>query len=369
MTNQELLKWVKEPNRTLVDLQKCAAGLGIRSKEKNVFVLRKILVDHLKGLSSDVQATWDPSAPPKKRAKEPTAVPAAAPTQPVAQTPTPKPTQTPTDKINTPWWMWLIIGVLVGALISGLIGIYLTNWTAAQIHTATPTPQVVQGPQGPQGPKGDTGPQGIQGPKGDKGDKGDSGSTGPEGPAGSTSQCCKSADQTFTPVPPTATPVPPATPTNVPTQASTTGTGISSWVANCSNLQAPPNGQIFWSNLKNGSIDPYAVVYDPAQGGSPNHPALGWWYQPCLPTAQNRVAHDVAITLQPGQYKFTGPECMVWLNIDGKHPWEQGTLLINRQNVLSINILATSGTSPAESWIGVKCATSWASGFSFEKLP
>lgn len=179
---------------------------------------------------------------------------------------------------------------------------------------------------------------------------------------------------TTTPLP-TATPVPP-TPTVMATStrvlAESSGSSSSNWITNCSNLTAPSGGgQIFWSNhrVSGKNNDPYAVVYDPSQGGSGDHPALGWYYQPCLPVGPDRNAHEVAIVLQPGNYRFTGPECRVWHNWDGKHPWEQGTLLINQQNLLSINIPATRGTNPAESWVAIKCSTSAASGFSFEKLP
>lgn len=163
-----------------------------------------------------------------------------------------------------------------------------------------------------------------------------------------------------TPLPATATPMP----------VLTEGDG-SSWTPNCSVLTAPSGGQIFWSNhrVSGKNNDPYAVVYDPKQGGSADHPALGWYYQPCLPAAPDRKAHEVALVLRPGNYRFTGPECRVWHNWDGNHPWEQGTLLINRQNILSINIPGTRGTNPAESWVAVKCTASAASGFSFEKLP
>jgi hypothetical protein len=141
------------------------------------------------------------------------------------------------------------------------------------------------------------------------------------------------------------------------------------WTLDCKSLSAPPGGQVYWSNKRNGNTDPYAVVYDPSQGGSADHPALGWWYQPCLPSGPARLAHDVAIVLPPAEYRYTGPECTAYLNSDGKSPWEKGTIIINRQNVQSgLLIKATSGTSPAEAWVGIKCRTSWASGFSFEKL-
>ncbi|HCM82124.1 TPA: hypothetical protein DIS60_02060 [Patescibacteria group bacterium] len=186
----------------------------------------------------------------------------------------------------------------------------------------------------------------------------------------------KIIEVTTTPIPPTATPtVASATNTPLPTWTSVPPTVAftaipSPWVVNCgANLTPPENGQIFWSNFRQGNKDPYAVVFDPRQGGSPDHPALGWWWQPCLPTGPERKAHDVALILQPGNYRFTGPECRVWLNTDGAKPWEQGLLIIDRQNFLSVEISATLGTNPAESWIGVKCAESWATGFSFEKLP
>lgn len=132
-------------------------------------------------------------------------------------------------------------------------------------------------------------------------------------------------------------------------------------------MTIPAGGQIFWSNHRNGSIDPYAVVYDPTQGGSADHKAFGWWYQPCLPAGPDRQAHEVAITLQAGRHRFTGPECRAWLNADGNSPWEDGDLIISRQNVISMAIAATAGQG-TEAWIAVKCVASWASGFSFERL-
>lgn len=132
-------------------------------------------------------------------------------------------------------------------------------------------------------------------------------------------------------------------------------------------MTVPANGQIFWSNLRNGSVDSYAVVFDPEQGGSSDHKAYGWWYQPCLPSGPERKAHEVAIILQSGKYRFTGPECRVWQNTDGNSPWEQGKLILSRQNVLSMSIAATAGAG-TEAWVAIKCVASWASGFSFERL-
>jgi len=134
----------------------------------------------------------------------------------------------------------------------------------------------------------------------------------------------------------------------------------------CSKPTAPKGGQIFEASVGGHCYD---VVYDPLQGGSADHPALGWWHQTQLPAGPSRMTHNVAVTLQaPAKYRFTGPECRVWLNTDGNKPWEQGKLIIDRQNMLSIDIPQTIGHK-GEAWIAVKCLTSWASGFSFEKLP
>lgn len=129
----------------------------------------------------------------------------------------------------------------------------------------------------------------------------------------------------------------------------------------------PEGGQIYWSNHRSGNTDVYAVIYDPKQGGSSDHPAYGWWYQPCLPAGPDRIAHEVAMVLNEGSHRFTGPECRVWWNNDGNSPWEQGNLIISRQNVLAMMIEATAGAG-TEAWVGIKCVASWASGFSFERL-
>jgi len=111
----------------------------------------------------------------------------------------------------------------------------------------------------------------------------------------------------------------------------------------------------------------YDVTYDPAQGGANDHPAYGWYYQPQLPSAATREAHEVALTLRgPASYRFTGPECQVFQNYDGQHPFDQGKLLIDRQNVLGgINLSPNNGN---EVWLFVKCNAGAASGFSFEAL-
>lgn len=132
-------------------------------------------------------------------------------------------------------------------------------------------------------------------------------------------------------------------------------------------FQIPENGQIFWSSHRVGSVDNYAVVFDPHQGGSNDHPSFGWWWQPCLPSGPDREAHDVAIVLQAGQYRFTGPECRAWLNEDGKSAWEDGKMIVDHENIVSFNVKATQGHEP-EAWVAVKCVKSWASGFSFERL-
>lgn len=157
--------------------------------------------------------------------------------------------------------------------------------------------------------------------------------------------------------------------TSVPAPAPTAETTTSQVLA-CGEgreMTVPDGGQIFWSNHRSGNTDLYAVVYDPGQGGSSDHKPYGWWYQPCLPSGPDREDHEVAIVLQAGAHRFTGPECRAWLNEDGNSPWEQGELIISRQNVLSMTIAATAGHG-TEAWVAVKCVASWASGFSFERL-
>lgn len=158
--------------------------------------------------------------------------------------------------------------------------------------------------------------------------------------------------------------------TTVSTAPAATAETTTSQVLDCGESRqttVPDGGQIFWSNRRTGNTDVYAVVFDPTQGGSADHKAYGWWYQPCLPSGPERQAHEVAIILQSGKYRYTGPECKAWLNTNGDLPWEQGKLIISRQNVLSMIIDATTGHG-TEAWVAIKCVTSWASGFSFERL-
>ncbi len=138
----------------------------------------------------------------------------------------------------------------------------------------------------------------------------------------------------------------------------------------CSNGRVVPvlnGGQVFYATVNgvNGHND-YLVVYDPLQSGYSDLQPNGWWYQPCLPFP-GREAHEVALTLHPGHYRFVGPECMVFHNYDGKHPFDTGTLLVDRANILSLRVEETLGKG--ESWIFVRCNRGDASGFSFAKLP
>ncbi len=126
-------------------------------------------------------------------------------------------------------------------------------------------------------------------------------------------------------------------------------------------IPIPPGGQAFPATVSGAPNTDYTVVYDPTQSGSSSLPAMGWWYQPCLPS--QRVAHEVAIILRPGTYKFVGPECAAWLNTDGTKPFDQGTPLVSYQNVETLTVPATSGKN--ESWVFVRCRGGASSGFSF----
>lgn len=126
----------------------------------------------------------------------------------------------------------------------------------------------------------------------------------------------------------------------------------------------PVGSRMFHSNLwVKGSPDEsdlYVVVYDPTQS---------WWYQVLLPKATERISFEVALTLIPGVYEYVGPEAQVWWNFDGEHPFDKGTLIVDRQNFVDKNLLtinATSGTG--ESWVFVRCRASQAGGFSFRYL-
>ena len=151
------------------------------------------------------------------------------------------------------------------------------------------------------------------------------------------------------------------TPTSV-VVAPTNAPAPSSQVLTCSDgrqVSIPLNGQLF----KATGGDDYSVVYDPSQSGAADLPAKGWWWQPCLP-GPNRQAHEAAIILQQGNYRFIGPECQAWLNTDGNHPFEQGQLLVDRANNPNLAVPATTGYAP-EAWVFVRCRASDASGFSF----
>lgn len=144
----------------------------------------------------------------------------------------------------------------------------------------------------------------------------------------------------------------------------------------CEDVQLPPNstGQIFWSNhhevVDGRNVDPYAVIYDPAQGGSPDHAALGWYHQPCLPPADERQPHEVAMVVIPSDYRVTAPECNIWVRPDKVDDREADKgLLIEHQNELTTTVQATLGTSPVEAWVFVRCRGGRASGFGLERLP
>lgn len=127
---------------------------------------------------------------------------------------------------------------------------------------------------------------------------------------------------------------------------------------------APAAQKVTFEATVNGQHDnAYDVVYDPDQSGAADLPAKGWWYQPNLP-GPHKQAHEVALTLQAGTYRYVGPECVVYHNWDGTHPFDQGKVLINRQNVEDLVVPATSGHGN-EAWVFVRCGASDASGFSF----
>lgn len=162
-------------------------------------------------------------------------------------------------------------------------------------------------------------------------------------------------------VQPTATLVAP-TATSVPTVQPTVAAAR---IVTCDakSVPVPINGQVFEATVAGTKNHCYDMVYDPSQSGAADLPAKGWWYQPLLP-GPSREAHEVAITLQQGTYRFVGPECTVWLNYDGNHPFDQGKLLVERQNIDKLVVDATQNHG-TESWIFARCKASDASGFSF----
>lgn len=120
-----------------------------------------------------------------------------------------------------------------------------------------------------------------------------------------------------------------------------------------------------WRNDVANKDSRYDIVFDPNQGGSPDHPAYGWYRQPALPSPENREAHEVALILRgPARYRFTGPECQVYWNYDNNHPFNTGRLIINASNG-EYTIQPTTGN---EAYIFVVCNAGWSSGFSFEAL-
>lgn len=156
-------------------------------------------------------------------------------------------------------------------------------------------------------------------------------------------------------VSPTVTPT--ATPTTTPTMAPT---GAMGEVAFTLKGKSFPKGSVvfhsnFWKKGEPDDSDQYVLVYD-----------TQWYYQPLLPKATDRVAHEVALVLIPGVYEFIGPECQVWWNWDGKSPADQGKQLVNRQNILYLVVPETVGKD--EAWVFVKCRASQAGGFSFRRI-
>lgn len=143
------------------------------------------------------------------------------------------------------------------------------------------------------------------------------------------------------------------------------GSGIAG--SHCGSWEAQTYPATVWRSDVAHKDSRYDVKFDPCQGGSADHPALGWYYQPNLPSPASREAHEVAITMRgPATYRYTGPECSVYWNWDGNHPFDSGRLLIDRENKLDgIQLQPNSG---AEIWLFVRCNEGAASGFSFEAL-
>lgn len=199
---------------------------------------------------------------------------------------------------------------------------------------ATPTPVVQPGPQSPapvptQGPPAPPAPQPT---------------TPPAPPPASTAA----------PAPaPTQAPRPAAQPTAVPPSG-----GI-----NFCN-KTFPSGSVLFPVSKDAR---YNYVFDPSQSGVAGRQPLGWYYQPCLPPASERVPHELPLVMIPGRYDFTGPECTVWLNASGSDATasDKGQVLVDRANVV-IDVATTAGRN--ESWIFVRCNGGAASGSSFSRL-
>jgi len=150
-------------------------------------------------------------------------------------------------------------------------------------------------------------------------------------------------------------------------------TDISEVRASTSKAESTPTAETVrfqatvWRSGKPEHDPRYDVFYDPSQGGSSDHPAYGWYYQKDLPSSSSREPHEVAIILQaPAKYRFTGPECQVWGNFDANHPFDQGELLLDRENK-EIFVQPTEGKEH-EAWIFIRCGGGAASGFSFEAL-
>lgn len=170
------------------------------------------------------------------------------------------------------------------------------------------------------------------------------------------------ANPTQVPGQPTTTPAnPPApNPTQPPAVSGSTKLGSRSF---------PAGSVIFhsnrWSSGQPDDSDPYVVIYDPSQSGVVGRNPLGWWYQPLLPSANQRQAHEVALILQPGSYEFTGPSCSAWLNADGNSPFDRGRLIVDHANGV-FDVAATTGKN--ESWVFSRCDAGAASGFSFSRI-
>lgn len=130
-------------------------------------------------------------------------------------------------------------------------------------------------------------------------------------------------------------------------------------------IEVPADGQLFpatvWVNDQPIVSADFSWVYDPGQSGHPDLTANGWTYQPCLPSPDKRVFHEASLTLEPGIYRFTGPECRVWWN-DGDSPGREGRLLLDKENRLEVEVPETAN---GESWVFIECDESWAGGASF----
>ena len=109
----------------------------------------------------------------------------------------------------------------------------------------------------------------------------------------------------------------------------------------------PLAGQVYFSNRnpqgnKNPSLDPYYAIWD-------NN---GWLHQPNLPPEGQRSAFDIALTIENGNYTFSGVSCDLYLDTERTGKGAVGKPTLGRGNNLPFVVNTKDG---GQAWAVVVC--------------